>query len=158
MKDNTINELLTQSKFKKQEDNLNPLARVIRTILADLNVKPYQFNILLKQYLDDPINRFETQDSKTSESGNIKKEFSRDNPTFKTLVKLTRVLNPVETSFCIKYKWHDGSESEHAIDIKVPSFRLEDIRNLTTTTDTKNKMKAATLEEINKAIEILNRG
>jgi len=157
MKDNTINELLTQSKFKKQEVNLNPLAKVIRTILADLNVRPYQFNILLKQYLDDPINRFETNDSKTSESGNIKKEFSRDNPTFKTLVKLTRVLNPVETTFSVKYKWHDGTETEHSIDINVPSFRMEDIRNLTPTTNENRKTKATTLEEINNAIESLNK-
>lgn len=135
---------------------LSPISRLIRVILSDLNVRPHQFNTLLKNYLNDPMNGFDTPEAKSSENGNIKKEFSRDNSTFKTLVKLTKVLNPDEVEFSVRYKWHNGKDTTHNVQMHIPSFTDIDVLNMLPLTVTEEEKPRVSLEEIYKAIDMLN--
>lgn len=135
---------------------MSPISKLIRVILSDLNVRPHQFNTLLKNYLNDPLNGFDSPESKSSENGNIKKEFSRENSTFKTLVKLTKVLNPEEVEFIVRYKWHNGKETEHNVGMGVPSFTEIDALNMLPLTAPEKDKPKVSLDEIYKAIDMLN--
>jgi hypothetical protein len=86
---NALTELLYHPK-KDFNVPMSPISRLIRSIFSDLNIRPPQFNVLLQQFLNDPNEGFNTQEARSSENGNIKKEFSRHNSTFKTLLKLTK--------------------------------------------------------------------
>lgn len=154
---NNLNEIL-HSSSRSINVPLSPISKLIRVILSELNVRPHQFNTLLKNYLNDPLNGFDTPEAKSSENGNIKKEFSRDNSTFKTLIKLTKVLNPDEVEFSVKYKWHNGKETTHKTSVVIPSSTDVDVLNMVsvpTSIQPVNKPKT-TIEEIYKAIEMLN--
>ncbi len=152
---NNLTEIL-HSGHKGVNKPMSPISKLIRIILSDLNIRPHQFNNLLKNYLNDPMNGFDSPEAKSSENSNIKKEFSRENSTFKTLVKLIKVLNPLEIEFSVKFKWHNGKETSHKTSVVLQSFNDADALNMITITNPVPNKPKTTIEEINKAIEMLN--
>jgi hypothetical protein len=153
---NSLTDILQSSA--KDRDNtvgLSPLSKLIRDVFSDLNIRPHQFNTLLQQFLQDPINGFDTPEAKSSENGNIKKELSRPNATFKTLVKLIRILNPAEVEFSLRFIWHNKQETYHRTKVHVPSDREGDALNMLMMTSELVKERTS-VEEIYAALDQLN--
>lgn len=117
---------------RDMDARMNPLAKLVRTIFADLNIRPNRFYMMLNQYLNDPMNGFSTPKEKASERGNIQKELTKKQITFKTLVKLIRVLNARRAGLTLTLEWHDGQVTQHHINTNNMSSFEADIMNILT--------------------------
>lgn len=117
--------------------NMNPLARLVRVVFADLNIKPNRFHMMLNKYLDDPMNGFHTPEKRSSERGNIQKELAKPNITWKTVVKLVRVLNPKRIRLSLEFDWHDGKTTRHVVQTEVRAGHDIDIMGIITNVNNK---------------------
>lgn len=129
---NALSEIL-YSPRKDMNAMMNPLARLVRTVFADLNIRPNRFFMMLNQYLNDPLNGLHTPEKRSSERGNIQKEFAKNQITFKTLVKILRVLNAKRVGITLTLEWHDGTVTQHSEFTDVMSSSEADIMNALTT-------------------------
>ena len=131
---NVLSEIL-YAPTKDINSMMNPLAKLVRMIFADLNIRPNRFFMMLNQYLNDPMNGFPTPEKRSSERGNIQKELAKKQITFKTLVKLIRVLNAKRAGLTLTLEWHDGRVTQHSISTDVMSSFEADIMNVLTAVD-----------------------
>lgn len=69
------------------------LARLVRTILRNLQITPAKFNTLMKGYLANPINGIaQNTKDRSSAQGNLTKALMREQVTWKTVEKLLILL------------------------------------------------------------------
>lgn len=93
-----------------------PLAKLYRRILWDLDIKPNKMNALILQYLDDPQNAIPNNGkARSTERGNIIKDLSKTEMTWKNFVKGIRLLRPPRARFIVEMDWPDGMRSIHEI-------------------------------------------
>lgn len=112
---NNINKILTNTT-KRVTEARNPLARMWRQILLDLNVTPMAFDKMINRYLDDPRNHIPKDPKKRStERGNMMKELSKPSITWKTLEKGLRLFPFTELTIELHFKWGSGRTTIHGL-------------------------------------------
>lgn len=93
-----------------------PLAKLYRRILWDLDIKPEQINALILKWLDDPKNGIPNNGkSRSTERGNIIKDLSKPEMTWKNFVKGIRLLRPLRVRFIVSIDWPANLTSVHEI-------------------------------------------
>ena len=104
------------------------LSRLFRCILQDLNIGPYHWNSLMADYLKDPRNGVpNTRKDHTSMRGNITKEFSRPQMTWKVFCKAMRFFQFVRIDICITaYHKRGGKTTLHSTTVDFGSKDMID--------------------------------
>lgn len=96
------------------------LSRLFRTMLKDLEIGGYQFNLLMAKFLNDPRNKIpENKRDQTSNRGNLNKEFQKGTMTWKVFCKAMRFLQVVRFKITIEAERSNGKVSVHhaAVDL-----------------------------------------
>lgn len=110
-----LNRLLVDPR-KEQHLARGVLARFYRRILWDLDIKPTEMNKLVLQFLDDPRNGIPNNGkARSTERGNLIKELTRTEMTWKVFIKHLKLLRPTKLTLVIHAEWRSGLKSEHAI-------------------------------------------
>lgn len=92
------------------------LSLVFRKTLAELGVNATMWNKLMLGYLGDKRNRIPNNSrARSSTRGNLTKELSKPNMTWRNFEKGIRFLNPVEALFSLRLTWRNGKTSCHDI-------------------------------------------
>ena len=105
MAKNKLNRILTSpdKDIKKTFGANGVLSRLFRQILWDLNIGPNRFGTLLQEYILDARNGVpNNKKDQTSARGNLTKEFSRPQMTWKVFMKAMRFLQIVRIEFVVK--------------------------------------------------------
>lgn len=94
------------------------LARMFRKILADANIKYWEWDSLMERYLNNPRNRVpnNTKD-RSSARGNLNKELYRETMTWKVFDKALRFLSPVRVRFEVHITWENKRTTIHGVDV-----------------------------------------
>lgn len=110
-----------------ETEKIGVVPKLFYKIMKDLNLKPSQFNWAVKKFLDDPRNGFYNDPKKKSfQRSNLMKEIRRPTMTIKVLLKLIRVLSPLDARIEIHMRWKRGW-TIHGIDLhKISSVTYED--------------------------------
>jgi hypothetical protein len=105
------------------------LPRLFRQILADRNIKFPQWGILMHDFLTDARNDPpKNKKDQTSMRGNLTKEFTRPQMTWKVFCKALRFLKVVKIDIAIRAYYEDGRESVHSTSVnfgtrqEIPNF------------------------------------
>jgi hypothetical protein len=94
------------------------LSRLFRQILFDLNIAPIRFGQLMQEYLLDPSNGVPpNKKDQTSMRGNLTKEFSREQMTWKVFCKALRFLQFLRVELVLRCHHRNGTISEHKTDV-----------------------------------------
>lgn len=98
------------------------LSRLFRQMLLDLNIGGSRFGSLLQDYIQDshhgaPLNKKD----QTSMRGNLTKEFSRPQMTWKVFIKALRFLQLIKIDFVIKAYHANGKETLHSTTVVLGS-------------------------------------
>jgi hypothetical protein len=94
------------------------LSRLFRTILKDLEIGGYQFNMLMARYLNDPRNNVpENKRDQTSNRGNLNKEFQKSTMTWKVFCKAMRFLKFTGFKITIEAKHANGRVTAHSVEV-----------------------------------------
>lgn len=95
-----------------------PLAKLYRRILWDLDIKPEQINTYILKWLDDPRNGIPNNGkARSTERGNLIKDLSKTEMTWKNFVKGIRLLRPLRVKFIVSADWVGGLKSVHEMEI-----------------------------------------
>lgn len=98
----------------------NPLARLYRKILMDLQVSPAQMNKNMLAWLDDPRNNIPNNGAtRSSERGNLIKEMTRPNMTWKVFMKCIRFLRPLNIKLTVELEWAGQRKTQHELSVRV---------------------------------------
>lgn len=115
---NSTNEALLQLDDKGTSAATGMLSSIFRKILAELNMNPTKWNLLMGRYLNDPRNRVPRNSrSRSSTRGNLNKELTKPKMTWQNFEKGIRFLNPRKARFIVKLTWSTGKTSTHEIGI-----------------------------------------
>lgn len=110
-----LNRMLVDPR-KEMHRARGPLAKLYRRILWDLDIKPEQINALILKWLDDPKNAIPNNGkSRSTERGNIIKDLSKPEMTWKNFVKGIRLLRPQRVRFIVSIDWPSSLTSVHEI-------------------------------------------
>jgi len=102
------------------------LSLVFRKTLAELGVNATMWNKLMLGYLGDKRNRIPNNSrARSSTRGNLTKELSKPNMTWRNFEKGIRFLNPIEAVFSLHLTWRNGKTSVHSI-VLAGERRVED--------------------------------
>lgn len=114
-----LNDMLS-SPTKGVEEASGVLARLFRLILMDLNISHMGLNSLMIRWLEDPRNGIANNGkSRSSERGNMIKEMTRGDMTWKVFVKCIRFLAPIEMRFEVHLKWSAKKTTVHGINLHI---------------------------------------
>lgn len=98
----------------------NPLARLYRKILMDLQIKPDTMNDNMLRWLDDPHNGIPNNGAtRSSERGNLIKEMTRANMTWRVFMKCIRFLRPLNIKLTVELEWPGHRKTQHELFVKV---------------------------------------
>lgn len=112
---------------KRITEAKNPLARLYRQILSDLNVSSMAMNNMMAKYLADPRNRIPNDPKRrSSERGNLMKELSKNSITWKVFEKGIRLLGPEEMTFEVHLKWNAKRITIHGLRIRIHDNAIEE--------------------------------
>lgn len=117
MAKNKLTRILTapDKDIKKTFGANGVLSRLFRQMLLDLNVGPSRFGSLLQEYILDPRNGVpNNKKDQTSMRGNLTKEFSRPQMTWKVFCKALRFLQITKIEFVIKAHHRTGRSTIHS--------------------------------------------
>jgi hypothetical protein len=113
------------------------LSRLWAQMLTDLDVNVARWNDYMHSFVTDPGNGYPpTKNGQTSARGNLTKEFSRPQMTFKVFMKALRFLKVIRVEIAIKCHYMDRPPSTHGTEVnfRVPSQPattfMEDISRL----------------------------
>ena len=91
---------------KKIDEAQSTLSRIFRTMLKDRQIRPEALNKLLKQYLNDPLNRIpKTGEARSQARGNLIKELKKPDMTIRNFEKGIKFLNPTQVEFIMTSYW-----------------------------------------------------
>lgn len=152
---NALTDILYTPK-KDMDRPMNPLARMVRVIFSDLNVRPPKFYMMLNQWLNDPQNGFNQPEKRSSERGNLQKELAKNSITWKTLSKLISVLNPKRVKLVLVFEWHDDSITSHEVVSTVVSSSGFDMKNMIMQAGTVTKYKPQDRTEFDQMLDALD--
>lgn len=94
------------------------LSKIFRKSLWEVGVNATKWNKLMLQYLDDRRNRIPNNSrAKSSTRGNLTKELSKPNMTWRNFEKGIRFLNPARAVFSLQLSWHNGNTTVHDIEL-----------------------------------------
>lgn len=129
---NDLYRILTNPETAIRSTN-HPLAKLLRHILADLQITPVMFDRLLNQYLDDPRNGVKPGDrsGRSSTRGNRIKEITKDNLTWENLMKALVILAPDMAELSLALHWPSGKITYHSISM-VMNQNMEPVEHETT--------------------------
>lgn len=100
--DNKKNKVLADD-YKLYREGNNPLARLAREMLAALKVRPQIWNMLVKKYMDDPVNGVpNTPKDRSTKRGNIDKAVFVTKLTWLSFELVIRVLSSLLSSVRIE--------------------------------------------------------
>lgn len=92
------------------------LSLIFRRTLAELGVNATMWNRLMLGYLSDKRNRIPNNSrARSSTRGNLTKELSKPNMTWRNFEKGIKFLNPVEATFNLRMVWRTGAITHHSI-------------------------------------------
>lgn len=92
------------------------LAKLFRRILWDLDIKPDTMNALMLRHLNDPANAIPNNGKvRSTERGNIIKDLSKTEMTWRNFEKGLRLLHPIRAKFRVEMEWRDGVRSIHEV-------------------------------------------
>mgnify|MGYP000091301617 CR=1 FL=1 len=92
------------------------LSLVFRKTLGELGVNATMWNKLMLNYLSDKRNRIPNNSrARSSTRGNLNKELSKPNMTWRNFEKGIRFLNPLEAVFTLRLTWRNGKTTVHDI-------------------------------------------
>lgn len=92
----------------------NELSTLFEDILDQEEVGPIKWAELMNKYLQNPRNRIPRDSRKQSSArGNLNKELSKGNMTWRNFVKGIRFLNPIKATFTVKLTWAGGRTTVH---------------------------------------------
>lgn len=92
------------------------LSLIFRKSLAEIGINATMWNKLMLRYLGDRRNRIPNNSrARSSTRGNLTKELSKSNMTWRNFEKSIRFLNPVEAIFSLRLTWHNGRTTVHEI-------------------------------------------
>lgn len=117
MAKNKLTKILTapDKDIKKTHGSNGVLSRLFRQMLLDLNVGPSRFGSLLQDYILDPRNGVpNNKKDQTSMRGNLTKEFSRPQMTWKVFCKALRFMQIIKIEFVIKAHHRGGKSTIHS--------------------------------------------
>jgi hypothetical protein len=117
MAKNKLTKILTapDKDIKKTFGANGVLSRLFRQMLLDLNIGPSRFGSLLQEYILDPRNGVpNNKKDQTSMRGNLTKEFSRPQMTWKVFCKALRFLQIKKIEFVIKAHHRIGKSTIHS--------------------------------------------
>jgi hypothetical protein len=120
MAKNKLTRILTapDKDVKKTFGANGVLSRLFRQMLLDLNIGPPQFSILMAQYLADPRNAVpNNKKDQTSMRGNLNKEFSRPQMTWKVFCKALRFLQITKIEFVLQASRAVGKPTIHSTEV-----------------------------------------
>lgn len=114
---------LLNSPTKEQEQPYGlrgALAKLWRKILFDLEINSTQWHKLMSDYVSDTRNGIpNTASDRTSMRGNLTKEFSRAEMSWKVFCKAMRFLQPVRVRFIVQFEWFGNKITEHDIQVRL---------------------------------------
>jgi hypothetical protein len=94
------------------------LSRLFRTMLKDLDIGGYQFNMLMAKFLNDPQNKIpENKRDQTSNRGNLNKEFQKGTMTWKVFCKAMRFLQVRGFKLTIEARRANGRVTSHSVEV-----------------------------------------
>lgn len=94
------------------------LSRLWCQMLKDLDVNIPRWNDYMHTFVTDPGNGFPpTKNGQTSARGNITKEFSRPQMTWKVFMKALRFLKVIRVEIAIKCHYADRAPSTHGTEV-----------------------------------------
>ncbi len=127
MSDNMYRVLNSPDKGISRTSGINGiLARLFRKILFNLRVGGKEWSSLMFDYLNDPKNMLpNNRKDQTSIRGNIAKEISRPQMTWKVFCKGLRILQVAEFELKIVITRRNGETSEHGAFVKLGPTQAE---------------------------------
>lgn len=114
---NKLTRILTapDKDIKKTFGANGVLSRLFRQMLLDLNIGPSRFGQLLQHYILDARNGVpNNKKDQTSQRGNLTKELSKPQMTWKVFCKAMRLLQIVRIEFVVKAHHPGGKTSLHS--------------------------------------------
>lgn len=121
---------IVRSNDKAINEARGPLAKLFRKILFDTKMDQIKVEKLMRQYLDNPLNNIPRDNKiRSSERGNLIKEISRPNMTWKVFMKGLRFLSPVAVRFEVHLTWRNQpgpggtSTTIHGINVDIGELR-----------------------------------
>lgn len=130
---NSLYRILTNPIASIRETS-DPLAKLLRHIFADLDLKPITFNRLLDKYLDDPVNGIKPGDraKRSSTRGNRIKEITNKKVTWDNFMKAMKILDPESMEVQIALNWGNDRITIHTIVIPMKNQSFEHMETLQT--------------------------
>lgn len=96
------------------------LSKLFRQMLIDLNISPMKFSALLADYVRDKRNKVpDNRRDQSSIQGNLTKELSRPDMTWKVFCKGVRFLQFTRFEICLKCYKQDGTHSIHTLPVNL---------------------------------------
>lgn len=96
----------------------NPLSRLMRTILAEMDIDSQQFNSLLNIYV-----KKETRDIPRTEKSSFKTNLVAALSSSKLQVlnfeRFLKLLGPVTVKFTVTLEWRDGTKKDFDVDLDI---------------------------------------
>lgn len=106
------------------------LAKLWLQTMIDLGIKPTKLISLIEKYVDDPSNGVPVNGkNRSTERGNMMKQLTRPDMSWKVFLKAIRVLNPRYVRFEVHLGWR-GQETIHSVKIPIAELKSEDMEEL----------------------------
>lgn len=103
---------------KRIKESEGLLTTLLRQIMIDANIGFNEYFVKMTAYLNDPRNNIpQTAHAKSSERGNMFKDFTNPNMSWRAFAKHLRLLAPVKVRFEIHALWPNRRETVTAIEI-----------------------------------------
>lgn len=92
------------------------LSKLFRIMLRDLGIGGYRFSLLMEKFLNDPSNSVPANlRDRTSNRGNLNKEFSNSQMSFKVFCKALRFQQLVRFKLILEATHQDGTITVHEV-------------------------------------------
>lgn len=97
------------------------LARLWRIILRDIGMNAARWNVNMERFLRDPANKIpDTNVARANKRGNLNKDLSSDDLTWRSFEENIRWLNPKRSEFIVRLTWDNGVTTEHSLTMMRP--------------------------------------
>lgn len=118
MSNKVLNDIIN-SVDKKIDRATDPLSRLLRIVLHDLDIDTQTFGQLLDRFVRRELHHQLAKDEKSSYKTNLVAAISDDTVTYKTFERFVRILNPKKMELSVKFTWKDNSTTSHSVEVDV---------------------------------------
>lgn len=99
------------------------LARLFRTILADINMTEYHWRGRMRRYLEDPTNHIlSTSTARSSARGNLNKELASRKMSWNVFLKGLKFLGPEWIKFRVEAGWNPNRSTIHELEMLMNQY------------------------------------